>query len=84
MPEEERKAHDEIAERDKRLRLTAQGKQSRLAAPAPWARQNAVEHNTVLPESLSRAAGVRAALLAQIALGGAIVEPEARRIAVAA
>ncbi len=77
-------AADEVAERGKNLRLFADGELRGLLAPAPGARQHAIERQPALPEGLAGAPRMGASLVAQVALGGAVVEPVARRIAVAA
>src|SRR5262245_1136790 len=77
-------AANEVAERLENLGRAADGQQRRLLAAAPRARQHAIERNGVLAERLAGATGVGAALLAQVALRGAVLELEAGRIAVAA
>jgi hypothetical protein len=77
-------AANQVAERSEDLGRLADGQLGGLLAAAPRAGQQAIEGHAVLAEGFAGAAGVGSAFVAQIALGGAVLDLEARRVAVAA
>src|SRR5439155_1688032 len=59
----------------------AEGQARGLEAPAPLARQHAPDRDAARGERGAHAARLRAALLGEVTLGGAIAQAEARRVA---
>jgi len=72
-------AAEEIAERLPCLDGT-EGQPRRLEAAAPRTRQHAVDHDAPHAKPLAEASRVPAALVGQIALGAAVLDPHAGRI----